>query len=68
MAALHELSAAELSASYEGGELSPVEVTRSLLERIDAWEPRLNAMYLIHREAALRQAQDAEKRWRRWAR
>ena len=64
MPALHELSAAELTASYEGGELSPVEVTRTLLERIDAWEPRLNAMYLIHRETALQQARDSEGRWR----
>ncbi len=64
MAALHELSAAELAASYEGGELSPVEVARTLLDHIDAWEPRLNAMYLIHRDAALKQARDAEGRWR----
>jgi aspartyl-tRNA(Asn)/glutamyl-tRNA(Gln) amidotransferase subunit A len=64
MPALHELTAAELAASYEGGELSPVEVTRALLERIDAWEPRLNAMYRINREAALRQARDSEARWR----
>jgi aspartyl-tRNA(Asn)/glutamyl-tRNA(Gln) amidotransferase subunit A len=64
MPAIHELTAAELAASYEGGELSPVEVTRAFLERIDAWEPRLNAMYLIQREAALKQARDAEGRWR----
>jgi aspartyl-tRNA(Asn)/glutamyl-tRNA(Gln) amidotransferase subunit A len=64
MAALHELSAAEIAASYEGGELSPVEVTRALLDHIDAWEPRLNAMYLVRREAALKQARDAEGRWR----
>ncbi len=64
MASIHELSAAELAASYEGGELSPVEVTRALLDHIDAWEPRLNAMYLILREAALKQARDAEGRWR----
>jgi len=64
MADIHELSAVELAASYEGGELSPVEATKALLAHIDAWEPRLNAMYLIHREAALKQAREAEKRWR----
>jgi len=64
MAAIHELTAAEIAASYEGGELSPVEVTRTLLDHIDAWEPRLNAMYRILREAALKQARDAEGRWR----
>jgi hypothetical protein len=57
---IHELTAAELAASYSGGELSPVEVTRALLEHIDAWEPRLNAMYRIDRDGALKQSRDAE--------
>ena len=64
MASIHELTAAELAASYSGGELSPVEVTRALLERIEGWEHRLNAMYRIDRDGALRQARDAEGRWR----
>lgn len=64
MASIHDLTAAELAASYSGGELSPVEVTRALLARIDAWEPRLNAMYRIDRDGALKQARDAEARWR----
>jgi aspartyl-tRNA(Asn)/glutamyl-tRNA(Gln) amidotransferase subunit A len=62
--AIHELTAAELAASYSGGELSPLEVTRALLARIEAWEPRLNAMYRIDRDGALKQARDAEGRWR----
>ena len=64
MPAIHELTAAELAASYSGGELSPVEVTRALLERIDRWEPRLPAMYRMNRDGALKQARDAEARWR----
>ncbi len=64
MPSIHELSAAEVSSQYEGGTLSPVEVTRALLERIEAWEPRLNAMYLVEREGALAQARNAEGRWR----
>src|SRR4029079_2382397 len=44
--------------------LCPVEVTRALLERIDAWEPRINAMYRVHRDAALAQARAAEARHR----
>jgi aspartyl-tRNA(Asn)/glutamyl-tRNA(Gln) amidotransferase subunit A len=64
MAEIHELSAVELAASFEGGTLSPVEATRALLAHLDAWEPRLNAMYVVHREAALRRAGEAEKRWR----
>jgi aspartyl-tRNA(Asn)/glutamyl-tRNA(Gln) amidotransferase subunit A len=59
-----ELSAAELSTAYASGELSPVQVARALLERIEAWEPRINAMYRVQRDAALAQARAAEARWR----
>jgi Asp-tRNA(Asn)/Glu-tRNA(Gln) amidotransferase A subunit family amidase len=64
MSSLHQLSAHELSSAYATGALSPVEVARSVLERIDACEPQLNAMYRIHREAALEQAQQSLARWR----
>jgi aspartyl-tRNA(Asn)/glutamyl-tRNA(Gln) amidotransferase subunit A len=64
MAAIHQRSAAELAAAYASGELSPVHVARALLERIDAWEPRINAMYRVQREAALAQATASEARWR----
>src|SRR5688572_13079176 len=64
MAAIHERSAAELSAAYSRGELSPLEVTRAFLERIEAWEPRINAMYRVQRDGALDQARASEARWR----
>jgi aspartyl-tRNA(Asn)/glutamyl-tRNA(Gln) amidotransferase subunit A len=64
MAALHELGAAELNRRYAAGELSPVEVTRAALDRIAAWEPRINAMYRVAAEQALDAARAAEKRWR----
>src|ERR671915_677992 len=64
MAAIHERSAAELGSAYGRGELSPVQVARALLERMDAWEPRINAMYRVHREAALASASASEMRWR----
>ena len=64
MAAIHERSAAELAAAYARGELSPVEATRACLERIQVWEPRINAMYRVHATAALEQARAAEARWR----
>ena len=63
MAAIHERSAADLSAAYSRGELSPVEVARALLERIEAWEPRINAMYRVQRDGALEQARASEARW-----
>ena len=64
MAAIHELSAAQLSAAYASGELSPVEAARACLARLDAWEPGINAMYRVDRDGALEQARAAEARWR----
>src|SRR5947199_6079627 len=64
MAALHDLSAAELSTAYRTRKLSPVEVTRAVLERIEAWEPKIHAMYVIDAVGALAQATSSERRWR----
>jgi aspartyl-tRNA(Asn)/glutamyl-tRNA(Gln) amidotransferase subunit A len=64
MAAIHECSAAELAQAFASGELSPVHAARAILERIGAWEPRINAMYRIHHDAALEQARASEARWR----
>ena len=64
MAALNELSAAELAQRYASGELSPVDVARACLERIERCEPRLNAMYRVARESALASATASEQRWR----
>src|SRR5689334_6940837 len=64
MAATHELDALQVAAQYSSGALSPVDVARACLERMDAWEPRLNAMYRTDREGALVQAKASELRWR----
>lgn len=64
MSAIDERSAAQLADAYARGELSPLEVARASLERIEAWEPRINAMSRVHRDAALEQARAAESRWR----
>ncbi len=64
MGAIHDLSAAQAAAQYASGALSPVEVARSLLERIEAWEPRINAMYRLDRDGALGAARASETRWR----
>jgi len=64
MPAIHERSAAELAQAYASGELSPVQAARAILERIEASEPRINAMYRVHRDAALEQARASEARWR----
>ena len=57
-------SAEALAAAYANGKLSPVEATRECLARIDAWEPKLNAIYRLDRDGALEQARAAEARWR----
>jgi Asp-tRNA(Asn)/Glu-tRNA(Gln) amidotransferase A subunit family amidase len=61
---LQHWPAARLVASYRTGDLSPVEATRAVLARIEAWEPAINAMHLVDAEGALAQAQASEARWR----
>jgi aspartyl-tRNA(Asn)/glutamyl-tRNA(Gln) amidotransferase subunit A len=65
MAELHALSAVELVDAYRRRTLSPVEVTRAVLRRIEAWEPRLHATYALDADAALTQAEAAQARWLR---
>jgi aspartyl-tRNA(Asn)/glutamyl-tRNA(Gln) amidotransferase subunit A len=65
MSALHDLSAHELSAAYRTRKLSPVEVTRAALARIEAWEPSINAMYVVDTKRALAMAAASQERWRR---
>ena len=65
MTALHDLSATELIARYRDRSLSPVEVTRAVLDRIAAWEPHLHATYALDPDAALASARVSEARWLR---
>jgi aspartyl-tRNA(Asn)/glutamyl-tRNA(Gln) amidotransferase subunit A len=62
---LAQLSAAELTQAFSSGELSPVEVIEAVLAHAQAWEPRINAMYLLQPDQARAQAREAERRWRR---
>src|SRR6478672_2343489 len=65
MTALHDLSATELVVRYRERSLSPVEVTRAVLDRIAAWEPHLHATYALDPDAALAAARVSEARWLR---
>src|SRR5271169_2431849 len=65
--ALHHLTAQDLCTAYQAGRLSPVEVTRAVLDRIAAFEGKLNAMYITDADGALAQAAASEQRWRRGA-
>ncbi len=67
MTPLHDLAATELVALYRSRELSPVEATRAVLARIEAWEPHLHATYALDADAALTAARASEARWRNGA-
>ena len=64
MTALHDLPAEALSSAYRAKQLSPVEVTHAVLARIDAWEKKINAMYVVDAASALAQARASQDRWR----
>jgi amidase len=58
------LSLVEIAAKLRKGELSAVELTRSMLERIDEHEPRLHSYAAVAAEIALEQAQRADEELR----
>ena len=57
-------SAQELTALYRTGKLSPVEMATTLLARLDALEPKINAFCVVDRDGALAAARASEARWR----
>src|SRR5256885_14242535 len=57
------LSAAELVGRFRRKELSPVEVMRAVLDRIDRHNSTVNAWCHLDAEGALRSAQESEARW-----
>jgi aspartyl-tRNA(Asn)/glutamyl-tRNA(Gln) amidotransferase subunit A len=59
----HELSAAELSASYKSHKLSPVEVAETCLARIEALDSGVNAFCLVDAETTMQAAEESEARW-----
>ena len=59
---LVQLTIADAARSFQAGELSPVELTRACLERIEALEPRLNAFVTLLPELAMAEARAAEER------
>src|SRR5438445_10174595 len=56
-------SAVALLELYRRKELSPVEATRLILERLDALQPKINAFCVVDRDGALAAAQASERRW-----
>jgi aspartyl-tRNA(Asn)/glutamyl-tRNA(Gln) amidotransferase subunit A len=62
MSDLCSLSAAQLLEKYVRRELSPVEVTKAVVSRIEKLNPKLNAFCFLNKEA-LKDAEASEKRW-----
>ncbi|QXF81668.1 amidase [Rhodococcus pyridinivorans] len=59
-----DMTAVELVSAFSSGELSPVEVTRAVLDRIAAHDREINSFCLVDEENALDQARRSEERWR----
>lgn len=57
---LSDCTAVEIAALIRSRAVSPVEVTRVFLERIERLDPRLNAFVLVTAEQALARAREAE--------
>jgi aspartyl-tRNA(Asn)/glutamyl-tRNA(Gln) amidotransferase subunit A len=55
----------ELLEAYARKRVSPVEVTKAVIARIEAYEPRLQALYAFDPDAALESAGASERRWMR---
>ena len=65
MTKLYFLTATELGLRYRTGELAPVEVTRTILERIEALDAFLHSFVTVLPASALAQAAQAEAELRR---
>ena len=61
------LTATALLEHYERKTLSPIEVTRAVLDRIAALQPALNAFLLVDEERAMAAARASEARWMKGA-
>lgn len=57
-------SITETAALFQSGAVSPVELAQQCLERIAAYDQKLNAFCRITPETALAAARESEKRWR----
>jgi aspartyl-tRNA(Asn)/glutamyl-tRNA(Gln) amidotransferase subunit A len=59
------LSATELLRLYRRKQLSPVEAAQAVLDRIERFDPAVNAFCLVDRDQALQSARASEARWQR---
>ena len=60
---IHDMTAVDLLAAYKSKKLSPVDVVDAVIKRIEAWEPKLKALYAPDFGGARKAAKASEKRW-----
>ncbi len=65
MTQTHDMTAVELLAAYKSKKLSPVDAVDGVIARINAWEPKLKALYAPDFGAARKAARESEARWRK---
>lgn len=58
-----DLTATELVAAYRTGELSPVEATQDVLDRISEVDDKVRAFCLVDADRALAEAKASQRRW-----
>ena len=63
MTDIQNLTAADMLRLYRRRDLSPVEVVRDALARIERFNPAVNAFNLVDADGALAQAKASEARW-----
>lgn len=61
------LTIRDLGRRYAAGELSPVEVTKSILRRIESIDGQINSYTSVTASLAMEAAQRSEQRWRKGA-
>ena len=65
MTNIHDMAAVDLLAAYKSRTLSPVEAVDAVISRIEAWEPKLKALYAPDFDGARKEAKAAEQRWQK---
>jgi len=65
VSALHALGVDCLLAAYRDRSLSPLEVARAVVARVQRWEPHIHATWGFDADAVLAQARASEARWQR---
>ena len=60
---ISQLSGSDLLRLYRRRELSPVGVVRDALDRIDRFQPQINAFVVVDKDGALAAARASEARW-----